>query len=314
MIRGVVSITDWEWFRYLSSCQGLDEVNFWRPRDLDRPKIEPGTPFIFKLRKNRGDRIVGYGVYARHSVLPAWLAWDAFGVANGASTFEAMRVQLEHLRRDASALQSAGDYSIGCVMLSAPVFLPEERWIVPPDDWAPNIVQGKGYDLTRGEGKRIWEQLLAASPVEQASGAASSVQEPLPLMYGEPRLVAPRLGQGTFRVAVADAYQRACAVTGEHSLPVLEAAHIRAFSAHGPHEVSNGLLLRTDIHRLFDRGYVTVDPDELRFVVSPRLREDYANGRTYYALAGSPLVLPPDEVDRPLREHLEWHARECFRG
>jgi len=50
------------------------------------------------------------------------------------------------------------------------------------------------------------------------------------------------------------------------------------------HEVSNGLLLRSDIHRLFDAGYVTVTPD-YEFKVSGRLREDFNNGETYY---GSP--------------------------
>ena len=79
--------------------------------------------------------------------------------------------------------------------------------------------------------------------------------------YGEPRLIQPRLGQATFRIAVLDAYGRACAVTGEHSLPALEAAHIRSYAESGPHEICNGLLLRADLHRLFDTGYVTVTPE-----------------------------------------------------
>ena len=49
----------------------------------------------------------------------------------------------------------------------------------------------------------------------------------------------------------------------------------------GAARVDNGLLLRLDIHRLFDRGYVTVDRD-YRFVVSRRLKEEFDNGRTYY--------------------------------
>jgi putative restriction endonuclease len=95
---------------------------------------------------------------------------------------------------------------------------------------------------------------------------------------------------------------------------MLDAAHIRSYSEHGPHEVANGLLLRTDIHRLFDKGYVTVSPDDLRFVVSDRLREDYSNGRTYYALHGKPLALPATFSDRPSTGYLEWHARKVFRG
>ena len=97
--------------------------------------------------------------------------------------------------------------------------------------------------------------------------------------------MAPRLGQGTFRVSVTDAYGRACAVTGEHSLPVLEAAHIRDYARDGPHEVRNGILMRADLHRLFDKGYLTISPEH-RLEVSSRLRADYANGRSYYPLQG----------------------------
>jgi putative restriction endonuclease len=96
--------------------------------------------------------------------------------------------------------------------------------------------------------------------------------------------VVPRLGQGTFRVVVAEAYGRSLAATGEHSLPALDAAHIRSYSDEGPHEVRNGVLLRADLHRLFDQGYVTITPDQ-RFEVSKRLREDYSNGPSYLSVA-----------------------------
>ena len=97
---------------------------------------------------------------------------------------------------------------------------------------------------------------------------------------------------GGFRLLVTDVYQRRCAVTLERTLPALEAAHIRPYADGGTHEVSNGLLLRRDIHSLFDAGYVTVTPD-LRFEVSRRIREEFENGRHYYALHGQRLNPPP---------------------
>jgi predicted restriction endonuclease len=109
--------------------------------------------------------------------------------------------------------------------------------------------------------------------------------------YGDPRLIQPRLGQGVFRVVVTDAYDRACAVTEEHSLPALEAAHIRPYAEEGPHDVRNGLLIRVDLHRLFDAGYVTVTPD-FRLEVSNPLKTDYRNGRSYYPYHGKELRLP----------------------
>lgn len=123
----------------------------------------------------------------------------------------------------------------------------------------------------------------------------------------------PRLGQGAFRVLVTDAYGRHCAVTGERTLPALEAAHIKPYSDSGPHALQNGLLLRSDLHRLFDRGYVTVDPDGT-FLVSRRIREDFENGRDYFALEGRRITAPAAPNPPPARELLEWHTNTVFRG
>lgn len=102
-------------------------------------------------------------------------------------------------------------------------------------------------------------------------------------------------------------------MTQEHSLPVLEAAHIRPYAQGGEHEVTNGLLLRSDLHRLFDLGYVTVTPD-LRLEVSERLRGDFENGRTYYPLHGSQVGVPPATSLRPEAALLRWHNETLFRG
>jgi putative restriction endonuclease len=112
---------------------------------------------------------------------------------------------------------------------------------------------------------------------------------------------------------VTDAYERRCVVTNERTLPVLEAAHIRPYAQSGPHEVSNGLLLRSDLHTLFDRGYLTVSPEK-RLRVSGRIHEEFENGRDYYALDGQDIRLPIAPHLAPSRELLEWHADTIFRG
>lgn len=121
----------------------------------------------------------------------------------------------------------------------------------------------------------------------------------------------PRLGQASFRLAVLDAYHGACAVTREHSLPVLDAAHIRPWADGGRHELPNGLPLRSDLHRLFDLGFVTVRPNG-RFAVSPRLREDYSNGRVYYDLHDQAIATPTDTASAPDPAVLEWHNDTVF--
>jgi putative restriction endonuclease len=131
--------------------------------------------------------------------------------------------------------------------------------------------------------------------------------------FGEPQLIQPRLGQGAFRVLVTDIYNRRCAVTRERTLPALEAAHIRPYGDGGEHEARNGLLLRRDIHSLFDAGYVTVTPD-LRFEVSRRIKEEFENGRHYYELHGNPIFAPADALRRADPDALRWHNEHAFRG
>jgi putative restriction endonuclease len=94
---------------------------------------------------------------------------------------------------------------------------------------------------------------------------------------------------------------------------VLDAAHIRPFSETAENFVLNGLLLRSDVHRLFDAGYVTVTP-ELKVEASRRMKDDFNDGDTCLALHGSPVRVPEQVNLRPDPEALRWHNDEKFRG
>jgi putative restriction endonuclease len=210
--------------------------------------------------------------------------------------------------------ESAGSSDIGCIQLVSPTFFPPDLWIPQPKDWHPRTQTPVKYDLSGGEGKRVWDSCLAQAislaDVAPVAEFPSAQEQP---RYAPARLIKPRLGQNTFRIAVLEAYNRGCAVTGEHSLPALEASHIRPYAQNGPHEIRNGLLLRADLHRLFDTGYITLTP-ELRLEVSSRLREDYHNGRSYYPLQGTQMQIPVDSSNWPAREFVEWHNERLFRG
>jgi len=247
------------------------------------------------------------------------MAWDCFGEANGAPERGSfLRLLAE---RRAEPLDPTGDFEIGCLLIGRPVFFPESEWVRPPADWPrTGVQQGKSYDVTEGEGLRLYDECLrraAAYPAAILPGAGASPHAGGRVeRFGSAYLTKPRLGQGGFRVAVIDTYDRTCAISTEHSLPVLEAAHIRPYHEGGEHDVRNGLLLRADIHKLFDKGFVTVTP-EYRFLVSDRLRADYANGRVYYELqarireAGR-IHLPADPALRPDPDLLAWHNKEKF--
>ena len=89
--------------------------------------------------------------------------------------------------------------------------------------------------------------------------------------------------------------------------------HIRPYAEGGSHEASNGLLLRRDVHSLFDAGYVTVTP-ELRFEVSHRIREEFDNGKHYYDLHGQKIAKPDDPRLLPDHRALAWHNEYCYNG
>lgn len=312
-MQGLVLPTDYDWYTFLKARQPLDEVNFWQPSGKSTfHSTTPGTPVFFKLKAPHS-AIGGFGYFARAAVLPAWLAWDSFGVTNGAATFDLMVRRIEKYRHTEKR-DPSGRYEIGCLMITNPVFFDEGDWVPQPADWKGQTVQGRREDLTTFDGARMLRECLerddrAGSTLVHDGLAADESRR----RFGPPVLVAPRLGQGTFRAAVTDAYARACAITNEHSLPALEAAHIKPYAREGAHAVSNGLLLRSDIHRLFDKGYVTVTPD-LLFDVSERLREDFHNGKSYFPLRGKAITLPSQQRDRPDVRELIWHNENVFLG
>ena len=71
------------------------------------------------------------------------------------------------------------------------------------------------------------------------------------------------------------------------------------------------MLLRSDVHILFDRGYLGVDLRH-RLQVSPRLRMDFGNGEEFYAKAGTEIGVPRRRADRPNRDALTWHLDTRF--
>lgn len=305
-----IGVTDRKWFEFLRARPDLDEVNFWQPGGARRFRaLDPGDPFLFKLH-HPDNFIVGGGMFAHASLCPVDMAWGAFAEKNGIGTFEGMRRQLAQYRR--LHPDSRENFTIGCIILESPFFFPRELWIPCPVDFAKNVVQGKGYDATAGPGREIWSEVLSRLPAARVVPHQASEPPGVPgPLWGESRLARQRLGQGAFRVLVADTYERRCAVTREKTLPVLQAAHIRPVTRQGEHRVDNGLFLRSDLHTLFDKGYLTVTP-EYRLCVSPRLKQDFDNGEHYYQRQDNIIWTPQEDEDKPNKHFLEWHYDTVF--
>jgi len=299
-----IGVTDKSWFDYLAARRP-DEVNFWQPGGTSVFRaLQPGEPFLFKLHSPL-NYIVGGGFFLRHSFLPLSVAWDAFEEKNGTDDLESFQFKIEQFRRQ----NYQRDPIIGCIVLTTPFFFSEKEWIPAPSNWSRSIVQGKTYSTEEPIGSSVWAEVMKRISIA-TDGAMISEEQPL---YGIEYQTRARLGQGGFRVLVTEAYNRRCAITRERTLPVLEAAHIKPFAKSGPHKISNGLLLRSDLHKLFDLGYMTIT-NAYAVEVSKRIREEFENGRDYYAMHGSSLNLPSNSLYIPSREYIEWHNQEIYKS
>jgi putative restriction endonuclease len=213
------------------------------------------------------------------------------------------------LRTNVAVLPST---DIGSTVLVQPVFFPSRLWLDVPESWSPSIQRGKRYSTDKAEGLQLWERLLETANLcttTNAPGFTSQGQA----RFGTPTLITPRLGQGAFRVAVTEAYGRQCAITNGKVLPALDAAHIKPYGEGGLHLKSNGILLRKDIHPVFDAGYVTIKED-FKFAVSKKVKEVFNNGEEYLRLHGSPVRHPDKKADWPDVELLRWHNKERYLG
>lgn len=314
MVNIFVGVTDFEWFSYLRHQPAPNSVNFWQPGGQTAFKaLQPGELFLFKLHSPK-NFIVGGGIFSYATIIPISLAWEAFGTENGAKSLDEMRERVSHYRREIT--NPRADFQIGCRILEEPFFFDEDLWIPVPKSWSPNIVTGKRYNTDEEDGLYLWNEInsrISGRYIglrEEQKPYGGKVTSP---RFGQPMLIRPRLGQGTFRIMVTDAYERRCAVTNEKTLPALEAAHIQPYSEGGEHEVKNGILLRRDIHPLFDLGYVTITRDA-HFEVSKKIHEEFDNGKNYYALHGRKIRLPDNSYQKPDPELLTWHNDKVFMG
>jgi hypothetical protein len=119
----------------------------------------------------------------------------------------------------------------------------------------------------------------------------------------ELRAVAIREGQGAFRAGLLVAYGERCAMTGCAVLEILEAAHIKPYRGSETNRTDNGMLLRADIHTLFDKGLLWLDENLLIRT------DDRLAGSEYAQLNGSALRVPGDPALRPHPDHLAYHRR-----
>ena len=116
------------------------------------------------------------------------------------------------------------------------------------------------------------------------------------------RTVRVRIGQQRFRERLVEQFGYVCAFSGKNHSMALEAAHLYQYSEQGKHHDGGGLLMRRDIHSLFDENLITVNPETLVI----ELHEDLRNIQAYKELAGCKLQVEVPSITKAwLRAHWE---------
>ena len=159
--------------------------------------------------------------------------------------------------------------------------------------------------VTKGAGRAV-DRVAARVDLSWPSPHSPAVEFPQGFSQA---LVRVRKGQRQFRDRLLTAQGSLCAFTGEAPARVLEAGHLYSYAQLGTHFEHGGLMLRRDIHRLFDDGLLAVTPSALRIDVAPSL----AAYPQYARLHDEPLTLRlrDEQVDwlgKHWREHRMAHS------
>lgn len=164
-------------------------------------------------------------------------------------------------------------------------------------------------------GEGAWEAgAMGSTPESQAEaeGQQQAFEHQRPLSSDHDarvwtmKAVAQRRGQPLFRARLLDAYGSRCAITRCSAVEVLEAAHVLPYRGDHTDRTDNGLLLRADVHTLFDCGLLWVTEERTIALAPSLLQTDYSQ------LQGLPLRLPPAAENHPNPAHLKEHAERCL--
>jgi len=253
-----------------------------------------GINLLFDAKKPPATgRLIG-----RHSDAPAAIYWQ-FAPSDFRTAYEDLREA--HLR----ALQSTERRSSHARTHQPKVVAFLRKFLAQPD--LPDPVYGtrRGRDnravSANGDDVQASSEHQLLSMLREVEEAAEPFN-PNDIADGRLRVLASlvqRRGQSDFRRALLSAYGGRCAVSGCAVEEVLEAAHILPYLGPETNHVQNGLLLRADVHALFDLGRIWFDPDTLALQLHPSLA-----GTEYAQFKGRPLRLPSNKRAHPSRKAL----------
>lgn len=291
-----ISPTDKDWFKFLRK-EGLNsEINFWTPTPWNISRLSSGDRLYFIL-KSPIRKIGGYGEFVEYKNMSVGEAWNKFGLRNGCDSKEELIDRLSKYKTlHSSDERNVVDSEIGCIVLTNSLFYDDDNFLDLRNysiDFSINIVKIKYF---WGEDPLTVDTSLVSNEFKLIP---SSVQK-----EKKTRLVTERKGQGGFKGIISEAYSNKCCITNETIPELLEAAHIQPYINEKSNHVKNGLLLRIDLHKLYDNGLIYIDK-LFKVHVSPLVKGEY-----YQNLNGATIRLPKDKSKYPSIAALEVRKTE----
>lgn len=295
-----IAPTDIEWFDYLKENLSSDKINFWTPTPWNVRQLKEGDKLYFLL-KSPSRKIGGFGYFSYYENMTAKQAWNRFGINNGVkSLLELVNRCTKYVNKN-SIFVPTENPAIGCIVLENPTFLDEEEFFLPEQ-------HGLSFPTQVVKLKYFHQEDIKLSIVgEQKHGTSFELVGSNKKQYQSSK-TKKRRGQPQFRKTLLEAYSNKCCITGEICLDVLQASHIQEYISEKSNHVQNGLVLRVDLHRLFDSGLISIDTD-YKVSVSPLLDSTY-----YRSLNGKTILLPKKIEDYPSKEALSLHKEIVFRN
>ncbi|WP_420386022.1 HNH endonuclease [Roseivirga sp.] len=292
-----ISPTDLDWFNYLKSNNHTYKVNFWTPTPWNISKLSKGDHLYFML-KAPIRKIGGFGIFEDYKTLSFDDAWNQFGLSNGCGSKDELQEKLYLYKNNRSNnLKNNSSTQLGCIILKTPIFLDNEHFLDLQNfdiSFSRHIVKIKYY--------LDHDPLINHIISNQSSKDFHLVD--LNQKKSKQTMVKERKGQSLFRFTISEAYKHRCCITGEKIPELLEAAHIQPYINTNSNHVKNGLLLRTDLHKLYDSGLLFID-ESYTVHISQYVRSHY-----YNQFHQTRIELPNNENDHPSKNALKLRRYE----
>ncbi len=291
-----ISPTDIEWFKFLRR-EGLNsEINFWTPTPWNVSQLSSGDKLYFML-KSPIRKIGGYGQFVEYQNMGLNDAWNKFGLKNGCvSKIELINRLDNYKAANSSDGRSVTESEIGCIILTNSVFYDDDKFL-----------DLDNYDISFSKYIVKMKYFSEKDPLELDSELTSNDFELRPITIEKlkrSRFVTYRKGQSRFQSIITAAYSNKCCITDETTPELLEAAHIQPYIDLESHHVKNGLLLRIDLHKLYDSGLMYID-EYFKVHISPEVKSKY-----YQSLNGVTIKLPENKNDYPSIAALQFRKSE----